>query len=86
MAYEGENAKAGHLDQGDGASAHAPGKLGGVVGLGGFSQEGGQAADEAAAQHDRAAQDLHLAQDLMHLMQRLQSTTANAISAYLVKA
>ena len=77
LANEGEDAKGGHLDKRDAASAHAPCKLGGVAGLGRLSQEGGQATDEAAAQHDGAAQDLHLAQDLVHLMQRLHQTTTS---------
>lgn len=73
LSYEGEDAKAGHLDQGDRASAHSPRKLSGVTSLGRLSQEGGEATDEAAAQHDGAAQNLHLTQDLVHLMQRLQT-------------
>lgn len=72
LSYEGEDAKAGHLDQGDRASAHPSRKLGGVAGLGRLSQECGEAADEAAAQHDGAAQNLYLTQDLVHLMQCLQ--------------
>ena len=72
LADEGEDAKAGHLDQGHGACAHPAGKLSGVAGLGGLSQEGGEATDDAAAQHDGAAQNLYLAQDLVHLMQCLQ--------------
>jgi len=55
LAYEGEDAKAGHLDEGDRPSAHPSGKLGGVACLGWLSQEGGEATDDAAAQHDGTA-------------------------------
>ena len=68
LSYECKDAKAGHLDQGDRAGAHATGKFSGVAGFSGLSQEGGQATDEAAAQHDWAAQNLHLTQNLVHLM------------------
>ena len=71
LAYEGEDTKAGHLDQGNRAGAHPAGKLSGVARLGRLSQEGGQAADEAAAKHDRTAQNFHLAQNFVHLMQCL---------------
>ncbi len=55
LAYEGEDAEAGHLDEGDRASAHPSGKLGGVACLCWLGQEGGEATDDAAAQHDGAA-------------------------------
>ena len=71
LSNEGEDAKAGHLDQGDRACTHATSKLSRVARLGGLGQEGGEASDEAAAQHDRAAQNLNLAQDLVHLVQGL---------------
>ena len=55
LAYEGEDAKAGHLDEGDRPSAHPSGKLRGVACLCWLGQKGGEAADDAAAQHDGAA-------------------------------
>ena len=55
LAYEGEDAKAGHLDEGDRPRAHPSGKLGGVACLCWLGQEGGEATDDAAAQHDGAA-------------------------------
>ncbi len=55
LAYEGEDAKAGHLDEGYRASAHPSGKLGGVACLCWLGKEGGEATDDAAAQHDGAA-------------------------------
>ena len=55
LAYEGEDAEASHLDEGDRPGAHPSGKLGGVACLCWLSQEGGEATDDAAAQHDGTA-------------------------------